>query len=195
MQQLSNSNGNIDTVISTNVEIEGELSEAEGYVRAMEVEFRTMASSDKKTVQQKVNDYKKEFGEMMNNFKAVKRQAEATALKSNGNTPSARTKLLTANEKLDNSTATLQKSQQILAETEGLGDKIISNMESQKETLVGAKEHVEGTKDVTDQAKRILRSMGNRAIRHKLCVMLTILILFGAIVGIAYYKFVKNGKS
>lgn len=193
MQQLASSNGNIDTVISANVEIEGEISEAEGYVKAMEVEFRTMASSDKRTVQQKVNDYKKEYGDLVDNFKSVKRQAEAAALKSNGNSPAARTKLLTANQKLDNSTATLQKSQAILADTENIGSKIITDLESQREVLEGARDKVQETKGFTDQAKKVLRTMGNRAVMHKLCVMFTILVLLGAICGLIYYKF--EGKK
>jgi hypothetical protein len=44
----------IDTVISASVEIEGELSESEGYIRAMEIEFRTMSSVEKRGAQQKV---------------------------------------------------------------------------------------------------------------------------------------------
>lgn len=192
MQQLANSNGNIDTVISANVEIEGEISEAEGYVKAMEVEFRTMASSDKRTVQQKVNDYKKEYIDLVDNFKSVKRQAEAAALKSSGNSPAARTKLLTANQKLDQSTATLQKSQAILADTENIGSKIITDLESQREVLEGAKEKVQETKGFTDQAKKVLRTMGNRAVMHKLCVMFTILVLLGAICGLIYYKFASK---
>jgi vesicle transport through interaction with t-SNAREs protein 1 len=195
MQQLTNANGNIDTVISANVEIEGELSEAEGYLRAMEVEFRTMASADKRTVQQKVGDYKEEYKQLFENFQSAKRSAESSALKSNGNTPAARNKLLTANQKLDNSTATLEQSRILLANTENIGNTIIDNMEAQKETLQGAQTKVQETKGFTDQAKDVLRQMGNRAIVHKMCVMFTILVLLAAICGLIYYKFIGDGKK
>jgi len=67
-----------------------------------------------------------------------------------------------------------------------VGDSIISNLETQRETLVDADEKVRDTKKITIDAKYVLRMMGNRALMHKACVMLTILILGGAIVGVAY---------
>lgn len=185
MEQLVKSNGNIDTVISATVEIEGELSEAEGYVRAMDVEYRTASSTDKK---KKVSDYKDEYKALYENFQSAKRTAETSALKSNGNSAAARNKLLTANQKLDQSTATLEESRKILAQTENIGNTIIDNMEAQKETLTRAQEKVKETKGFTDQAKDVLRQMGNRAVMHKICVMFTILVLLGAICGLIYYK-------
>ncbi len=195
MQQLSNAGGNVDNVISASVEIESELSEAEGYYRAMDVEYRNMAGADKRTMTQKVADYKEEYNQLYNNFQAAKRTAEANALKSGGNSAAARNKLLTANQKLDASTAMLESSRNLVHETEGLGNKILGDMESQKETLQSAQEKVKETKSFTDQARQVLRTMGNRAVMHKICVMFTILVLFGAICGLIYYKFIGSGKK
>lgn len=189
MQQLTTANGNIDTVISATVEIEGELSEAEGYVRAMEIEFRTASTADKK---KKVADYKDEYKSLYENFQSAKRTAESSALKSSGNSAAARNKLLTANQKLDQSTATLEASRQLVHQTENIGNTILDNMEAQKETLTQAQEKVKETKGFTDQARNVLRQMGNRAVMHKICVMFTILVLLGAIVGMIYYKFVGS---
>ena len=58
-----------------------------------------------------------------------------------------------------------------------VGDSIISNLETQRENLVDADEKVRDTKKITIDAKYVLRMMGNRALMHKACVMLTILIL------------------
>jgi len=82
MTQLENSNGNVDNVISATVELEGELSEAEGYLRAMEIEFRTISSADKKNTQQKTNDYKDEYRKLQENFKKVKNNADMIVMKS-----------------------------------------------------------------------------------------------------------------
>ena len=43
-----------DAIISISVDVEYELAEAEGYVRAMDVEFRSMPSADKKSILAKV---------------------------------------------------------------------------------------------------------------------------------------------
>lgn len=178
-----------DTVVTQTVEIEGELSEAEGFLRAMDVEFKTMAANEKRNSQQKVNDYRAELKTLQSNFQNAKYKAESLALKGGA---SARTKLINANQKLDSATATLEQSRNILYQTEAIGDTIITDLEGQKEMLVDAREKVKDTKRFTVDAKHILRMMGNRALMHKACVMLTIVLLFGAIIGIGYYGIVAK---
>jgi vesicle transport through interaction with t-SNAREs protein 1 len=178
-------------VISSSVEIEGELSEAEGFLKAMDVEFRTMASSDKRLAQQKVTEYKEEYKQLSQNFQTAKFNAESQALKG-GNT--ARNKILTANQRIDQSTVTLEQSRMLLAQTENIGNTIITDLENQKETLLDAKTNVKDTKQITVEAKNVLVIMGNRAVIHKICISFTILILFGAIIGVAYYGFVQKKK-
>lgn len=192
MSQLDSANGNVDMVIQASVEIEGELSEAEGYLRAMDVEFRTMASSEKRNVQQKVNGYKEELKQLQQNFQRSKFNAESQALKSG---PTARTRLMASNQKLDDSTASLEQSRQLVSQTENIGNTILTDLETQKETLVGATEKVKDTKEYTVDAKRILRMMGHRAVIHKICIMFTILALLGAIGAVGYYGLVGGGNS
>lgn len=176
-------------VVSQTVEIEGELSEAEGFLRAMDVEFKTMAANKKQASQQKVTDYKTDLKTLQTNFQTLKYKAESAALKGG---PNARAKLLNANQKLDSATATLEQSRNILYKTEAIGDTIITDLEGQKEMLVDAREKVKDTKRFTVDAKQILRMMGNRALMHKACVMLTIVLLAGAIIGIGYYGIVAK---
>lgn len=85
----------------------------------------------------------------------------------------------------------------ILAQTEQIGVTIINDMEGQKETLINAQGKVKETREYTMDAKQILRTMGNRAVMHKCCVMITIIILFAVICVIIYYGFIKskNGKG
>lgn len=176
-------------MVTQTVEIEGELSEAEGFLRAMDVEFKTMAASDKRNSQQKVADYRAELKTLQSNFLNTKFKAESLALKGGAN---ARAKLLNANQKLDSATATLEQSRNILYRTEAIGDTIITDLEGQKEMLVDARDKVKETKQFTLDAKGILRMMGNRALMHKACVMLTIVLLFGAIIGIGYYGIIAK---
>ena len=189
VHKLGEANGNVDAVISSSVDIEGELSEAEGYLKAMDVEYRTMSMGDKRSVQQKVTDYKEEFRMMQQNFQTAKFQAESLALKGG---PSSRTKLLTANQRLDHSTATLEQSRRLVGNTEKIGDSILADMEAQKETLMDAHNKVKETKGFTVEAKRVLRLMGNRAFTHKCCIMFLIFFLAGVIGVIAYFGFIQR---
>jgi vesicle transport through interaction with t-SNAREs protein 1 len=136
MRLLESANGNVDTIISYCVDIESEISECEGYLKAMEIETKSMVSIiDKKNSQQKVNDYKDEMKQIYKRYETAKFNAESLALKSN---PGSRTKLLTANQRLDESTRTLEQSRMIIGQTENIGNNIITDLESQREILVGA---------------------------------------------------------
>ncbi|RYG65957.1 hypothetical protein EON64_10840 [archaeon] len=173
-----------DRIIACTVEVEGELSEAEGYLRAMDVEFRTLSSQDKRAAQQKVTEYREELRRLQQAFQSSKTSAENVAL-SKG--PANRSKLLNANQRLDEATGTLEKSRQLVAQTETIGSAVITDLQSQKEKLVDAREKVKETRDFTTEARRVLRMMGNRAIMHKVCVAFTIVGLAAAIVATGYY--------
>lgn len=92
----------------------------------MEVELRNLSSQDKRSCQPKADDYKEEIELMKARFQTAKFNAESTALKSNNG---ARSKLIAANQKLDQSTASLEQSRQILARTEDIGGTIITDLE------------------------------------------------------------------
>jgi vesicle transport through interaction with t-SNAREs 1 len=157
----------------------------------MDVEFRTMVGTDKKTASQKVADYRDEYKSLLQTFQVTKQNAESVALKSG---TVARNKLLSANQRLDQSTATLENSRQIIAQTEAVGSNIIEDLESQKEQLKHAISNTSEIKQFTSDAKLVLRSMGRRAVIHNLCMMFTILVLFGIICVIIYYGFIEKKK-
>lgn len=179
----------LDIIISASVEIDGEIAEAEGYLRAMDVEFRAMSSMEKKNAQTKLTDYREELRQLQGTYSSAKSGAESVAIKG---APSSRAKLLSANQRLDQSTATLDQSRQILARTQQIGDTVLSDLESQKDTLMDAKTKVQETRSFTNDARRVLRTMGQRAILHKICVAFTILVLGGAIVAVGYYGIAKK---
>lgn len=160
-------------------------------LRAMDTEFRSMVAVDKKTAGGKVADYREEYGQIVENFKSAKMKAESQALKAGSG---SRDKLLTANQRLDNGTATLEKSRMLVADSENIGNKITSDLENQKETLVSAKTKVQETKQFTTDAKGILRMMGRRNVYHKLIMLTIILILFGAICVTFYYGIIAKKK-
>lgn len=193
LQRLSLANGVIDDVISITVEIESELSESEGYLRAMDVEHRTVGPQDKRSAQEKVQDYRNEYREMLTKFKTAKHEAELLALRGGGN--ESRARLLKANARLDSSTATLQNSRQLVSQTEQIGGTILTDMAVQREILLNADEKVEETRGFTSQAKGVLKMMSNRALYHKVCIYAWIVILFIAILCIVYFGFIAPDEK
>ena len=193
LSRLSEANGNIDLVIATSVEIESELSETEGYLRAMDVEHRTVGPQDKRGAQEKVQDYRVEYREMLQKFKTAKHDAELLALR--GGADGSRARLLQANSRLDGSSATLQHSRRLVAQTEEIGNTVLTDMGNQREVLMAADEKVEETRGFTAQAKGVLKMMSNRAYYHKLCIYAWIVVLFIAIVSIIYFGFVAPDEK
>lgn len=190
--QLSGTRGKDDAICSISVDIEFEIDDAEAYVVAMESEFRSMPSADKRSAQQKINGYKEEIKQLKDHFKRTKDEADALALKTGS---SSRQRLLKNQEKLDKSTATLEKSRMIIAQTDEIGNEVINNMENQKEQLVGAAAKVDETRGYTSDAKDVLTAMANRALRHTACVALVIIILLGLNVITIYFAFVDKNKK
>lgn len=193
MQQLRAANGNVDVVIAVSVDIESELAECEGFLKAMEVEAKGISiasGGDRKMSQGKIIEYSGEVRRLFETFKADKAAAESAALKSGAS--SSRAKAVANNAKLDKSTRTLENTRMVIAETEGIGNEIIGDMENQKEQLQGAVSNVQQTRHFTLDAKSMLRSMGRRAVLHKILVYLTILILFALICTVIYYGFIKG---
>eukprot|EP00981_Chlorochromonas_danica_P004049 scaffold768_cov174-Ochromonas_danica.AAC.22 len=147
-----------------------------------------MSSADKRSAQQKVADYREELRRLQQSFTSSKSNAEAVALTKG---PAARSKLLNANQRLDESTAVLEQSRQLVAQTETIGNTVITDLGSQREKLVDAKEKVQETRNFTTEARRVLRMMGNRAIMHKIFVTVLIVGLAAAIVAVGYYGMSK----
>jgi vesicle transport through interaction with t-SNAREs protein 1 len=187
IENLSRADGNVDRIIATSVEVEGELSEAESYVRAMDVEHRNIMGQDKRTFVDKVRNYRDELKDMNHRYNKVKFAAESEALKKGSS--SSRTKLLNANTKLDKSTDTLHQSRALVGETEEIGTAILTDLKEQKETLRGAEDNVIETRGFTLEARRILKRMRDRAFWNKACIYIWIVVLFIAIMCVIIFGF------
>ena len=157
----------------------------------MDTEFRAMVANDKKAAGAKVTEYREEYRQILENFRNTRSKAESAALKSGSG---ARDKLINANQRLDHSTATLEQSRMLVAQSEQIGTGIATDLQRQKETLVSAKEKVQETKAFTTDAKGILQIMGRRNVYHKIIMMVIIICLFGAICATFYYGFIANKK-
>lgn len=192
LKELALTNGVVDQVIAVSVEIDAELSETEGYLRAMDVEFRSMSAGDKKAASQKVAEYREEYKQLLQTFQQSKHKAESDALKSG---PVARNKLITANQRLDQSTATLENSRMLIAQSEATGTVIMQDLSSQKQSLQGAQSKVQETQQFTADAKGVLQTMYRRAIMHNVIMSIIILVLLGVICIVAYYGLIANNNK
>jgi len=192
INQLNAINGNVDTIISISIDIEGEITEAEGFKKALEIELRSIIVGDKKGMQTKLIDYNKELKGIVEEYRKSKFDAEKKALTSENNNAQSRAKLMKNTTKLHNSTKTLENSRMLVAQTEGIGSTIMSDLEGQKELLESSHENVKSANQYAGDSKYVLRMIGNRAIIHMISMYLINIILFGLICIVIYYGFIKS---
>ena len=80
----------------------------------------------------------------------------------------------------------------MVAQTEQIGNTVLTDLENQREILLDAHDKVTETRGFTTDAKSVLRMMGFRAVYHKMCMLFTILVLAGVIGVIVYFGFLKK---
>jgi hypothetical protein len=175
------------------VECEDELSEIEGFWKAMEVEVQNMISTDKQYNLRKLDGYAGELKQLRDVYKELRNKSNIVSQK-NDATSIKRRALLDANDRLDKSTKSIQKSQFSVNDSEQVGYVIIADLESQREKLTSAGINVDETKGITNSARRVLNQISNRVLMQKLSLLALILILFCAIWLLFYYGILSRKK-
>lgn len=182
-----------EILVSTSVECEDELSEIEGFWKAMEVEVQSMMSTDRQYNQRKLDGYAMELKQHREDFKQLRNKAN-TASKKIESTSTNRQALIDANNRLDQSTKSIQKSHLSISDTEQVGYVIITDLENQREKLTGAGVNVDETKGYTYDARRVLNLISNRVLMQKFSLVTLIIILFSVIWILMYYGILSRKK-
>lgn len=82
----------------------------------------------------------------------------------------------------------LLDSHRVLEETEGIGRGVVGDLEAQRETLLRSRANVREAEGAATKARRLLRTISRRELRHRLCLYLVIVALSAAIVLVLYLK-------
>ena len=157
----------------------------------MEAEVNAMMSADKQHNQRKLEGYYEEYMIAVEAFKELQLSTHAAA-KKNEATTATRKALVASNERLDQSTYSLQQAKQTVSETEQIGDIIVNDLENQREKLIGAGENVTETKQSTHIARRALNLISRRVLIQKIFLSAIILLLFLTIWLLLYYGIIRR---
>mmetsp|Transcript_17779 Transcript_17779/g.33055 ORF Transcript_17779/g.33055 Transcript_17779/m.33055 type:complete len:173 (-) Transcript_17779:359-877(-) len=85
----------------------------------------------------------------------------------------------------------LMESQALCAESEQMGASTLQTMGMQREQLINASSDLEGTRNATEQARRVLRDMRSRTVRNKIFLYSVIVVLILAN-GAVLYRLIKK---
>lgn len=88
--------------------------------------------------------------------------------------------------------ASLARSNQVALETEQIGTEVISDLNDQRETLLRARNRLTNADDELGRSKNILRRMGNHILYNKIILILIIILEASILAGVVYIKFFKH---
>ena len=205
-RSLSRMNEIIDMgeLMITSINMEEELSETEGYLTALSVEGEHIKllpnTYDDKTIDitriiKKSKERKEEYNNMLKFYEETLAHSQAKILRlhrsplpahddvnagiASVNTNGDGTSSSSTMKKIEKSTFELESAQNIIAETEAIGDSTLNTLQQQKDILTTADENTLSAVDVALRARHLLKMMENRAFRHKLCIFILIIVLLG----------------
>ncbi len=89
----------------------------------------------------------------------------------------------------------MTSSLQLVERSVAIAESTLESLETQRETLKCAEQHVVETRVLADEARRVLNDMAWHSLRHKLMLCVVIFLLLGAIVGVGYMNYLKTTKG
>eukprot|EP00752_Nemacystus_decipiens_P002620 g2453.t1 len=186
------------------------LQEANQHVKGMEIEVRSMKGSERRQCQSRANQCRADLKALRKNIDEAGQRAQAEQLmrRGGGSTIGGGARDFSemgsgvlgglgpdvAQQSLARSRVSLLDSRRVLEETEGIGRGVMTDLESQRETLLRSRANVRETEGAAATARRLLRTISRRELRHRLCLYLIIVALSASIVLVLYLKIRRRLK-
>jgi len=176
------------------LEADNDIEDAKNAIQNIEREMRKWPYDQKTRAQARIRVVNAEFEEKTKQVAAMMARSES------GGAPEGlskadkkrwkeeRRRLLGANQAIDNSSISLQRTAQTLAETQAQGAATSNTLVEQRELIVRARETVRETESALTKSRRILRRMSRRVVTNKLIQGLIILLEVAIIFLIVYFK-------
>ncbi|XP_057768664.1 vesicle transport v-SNARE 13-like [Salvia miltiorrhiza] len=182
-------------------EIKVGLDEAEALIRKMDLEARALQPNIKVVLLAKLREYKSDLNNLKSEVKRIAstnlNQAARDELLEAGLadtlavSANQRDRLLTATERLDNSSNRIRDSRKVMLETEELGVSLLQDLHQQRQSLSHADNTLNGVDNNIGRSKKILTNMSRRMNRNKWMIGGVITVLVIAIALILYFKLAK----
>lgn len=101
---------------------------------------------------------------------------------------SQRVRLIQTQDVLNRTSDSIGRTQRVAAETDEIGNEIISELGQQREALIRTKERLTDTDANLSKSRKILRSMYRRVMTNKLILGIIILIELAILAAVLYIK-------
>jgi len=184
---------------------ESDIQELEQLVRSMNLSARNVGGNN--GLLSKIREYESESSKLKTSLRKATMQMKADSERNNlfgggvrgdhvlAGSMDQRERLLSATEKLERSNADLQQSIATAEDTMNVGIEVMGNLDVQKNSMYGIKEKLGHVNENLTKAKKIMITIGRRAITNKLIMAIIILVLILAVCLIIYIKFFSGSSS
>eukprot|EP01104_Vermistella_antarctica_P013568 TRINITY_DN4127_c0_g1_i1.p1 TRINITY_DN4127_c0_g1~~TRINITY_DN4127_c0_g1_i1.p1 ORF type:complete len:221 (+),score=42.69 TRINITY_DN4127_c0_g1_i1:226-888(+) len=181
-------------------EIEKTIEDADETLQDMGLAVRNLSGAAKSEGQTKVQRYTNELTNLRKSLRqsevAFTELAERDELFNTASSDIAvtsldsRTRLLTQTNNLSDASDTLRESRIQTSEMIDLGAETMTELYTQRERMERGRDRLRGINDNLTRAKNIMHTMWKRAMTNKLITVLIVLFLIGAMIMVAYIRFV-----
>lgn len=186
----------IDTIIHAIVDLEGEISESDGYLKAMEVcvhsirmDTENVTPAEKVFFLSSFQRHSDELQHVKSLFNNIKNQYQTSLNVSNTSKSGSSS---SSSQSLHESTRMLEESRRVLHQSQAVSDEVIIDLEHQKESLLSSQNHVKQTTQVTNDAKAILKQMRTTIWLKKIRIYVIIVVLAVTIALIVYFGIIRK---
>jgi len=181
-----------EKIDGTTRHIEGLIGQANELIKQMNVEVRSQDPGTKKVLTEKVAAYMKSLSSNKSDFERAREQVNRSSLIGD-RSAADRQRLLDTNAKLDRQNEMILNATRTVAETNEVGIEINNELARNREKIESSRSRTREFAGLTDSARRVLNSMGNRDTRQKYIIAFVAVVLIIAISVTAYYS--TSGKK
>ena len=182
----SSSSSSSEDVSRLLIEMDAEMAVAMGYVSSMDLEINDLGPTEKRSMMPRVKAAKDSLKELRDILIVG---SSSTAKEAPSSSSSAPVPLPSS---LDRATHMLERSRQLVADTERVGAHVTGDLECQREKLLGAQHHVLQMRASATIAKQTLSSIGSRAFTLKVFLVFLNILLSLLIGMLLYYGSIKG---
>ncbi|PRQ40722.1 putative GOSR2/Membrin/Bos1 [Rosa chinensis] len=179
-------------------EIRAGLDDADGLIRKMDLEARSLQPGAKAVLLAKLREYKSDLNKLKREIKRITSPnaneiardelLESGMADMHAVSSDQRERVAMSVERLNQSSDRITESRRTIMETEELGVSILQDLHQQRETLLHSHKKLHGVDDAIDKSKKVLTSMSRRMTKHKWIIGSVIGALVVAILFVMYFK-------
>ena len=175
------------------------MGQSHDLIKQMEIEVRSQEWANRKSLQERVSEYKRSLKSKQAEFSAEKNRVSKSSLLSGasgngsdlGKSAEQRQRLLNTNDKLFRQNETILNAQRTVAETEEVGIEITDELARNRERIQASRDRVSEFVGISDSARRMIGSMQRRELQTKFVIGFVFAVVILCIVLTIYYSSTK----